>query len=148
MPEAGGIYATDGGCLGRAGPLAGVLLDRDVIDRAPSDGILVAAQNPVGVAIEGTTVRGSGGSGIHLGAGASAVRVEANNVARSLTFDCEDDSSGGGTSATGNIWTRNHGRTSSPVGLCVQRLDRVKGGAQQRDRPGLVQGLVEVPALR
>ena len=32
-------------------------------------------------------------------------------------FDAEDQSAGTGTDGTGNTWTQNHGKTSSPPGL-------------------------------
>jgi len=35
-------------------------------------------------------------------------------------FDCEDDSTGGGTAGTANFWIKDFGQTESPPGICKQ----------------------------
>ena len=62
------------------------------------------------------------GRGIRLAVGSSGVAVTSNAVSGSSDVDCVDESHGNGTAGTADIWTRNAGRTSTPVGLCVPGL--------------------------
>jgi hypothetical protein len=59
------------------------------------------------------------GRGIRLQAGSSGVTVTSNAVVGSSDVDCVDESRGSATAGTADTWTRNAGRTSTPVGLCV-----------------------------
>jgi parallel beta-helix repeat protein len=44
--------------------------------------------------------------------------IDSNHARGNGTFDCDDESHGGGTLGTANFWTKDHGDTSSPPGLC------------------------------
>ena len=41
-----------------------------------------------------------------------------NRSERNAMFDCHDQSTGGGTASTANIWDHDLGDTESPPGLC------------------------------
>jgi Right handed beta helix region len=58
------------------------------------------------------------GLGIRLMSGSAGVAVTGNAVSGSSDVDCVDDSRGTGTAGTADTWTRDAGRTSTPVGLC------------------------------
>ncbi len=62
------------------------------------------------------------GRGIRVAADNKGVIVTSNAVVGSSDVDCVDESSGSGTAGTADTWTRNAGRTSTPVGLCVPGL--------------------------
>jgi parallel beta-helix repeat protein len=42
-----------------------------------------------------------------------------NQASNNGGFDCQDDSHGGGTAGTANLWVRNRGVKSSPPGICM-----------------------------
>jgi hypothetical protein len=63
---------------------------------------------------------GSGGNGIWLQGGSQLV-VTGNTAGGSVSTDCRDETAGGGTAGTANIWTDNTGATSSPPELCMVR---------------------------
>jgi hypothetical protein len=61
----------------------------------------------------------SNGHGLWLQSG-NGVNVANNRASASVQFDCRDDTTGGGTAGTANVWTNDTGTTSSPSGLCTQ----------------------------
>ena len=71
-----------------------------------------------GATISGNTITNSSHVGLWMQAGATGGNVTGNSVAATAGVDCQDDSTGDGTSGTANDWTANTGVTSSPAGLC------------------------------
>ncbi|WP_410808842.1 nitrous oxide reductase family maturation protein NosD [Micromonospora sp. 067-2] len=69
----------------------------------------------------GDTVPGpaAGGNGIWL-QGGSQFTVTGNTALTSVSTDCRDETTGGGTAGTANNWTNNTGVTSFPAGLCTR----------------------------
>lgn len=66
--------------------------------------------------------RGEGaanGFGIRLLGDTDGVVVAKNAVLGSRQLDCSDESTGGGTAGTANMWLLNIGATSDPLGLCL-----------------------------
>jgi hypothetical protein len=59
----------------------------------------------------------AGGNGIWI-QGGSQFTVTGNTTAGSVSTDCRDQTTGGGTAGTANSWTGNTGATSFPTGLC------------------------------
>jgi parallel beta-helix repeat protein len=57
--------------------------------------------------------------GIDVDQGSFDNLISNNEVRGSGQLDCQDASSGSGTSGTSNSWTDNEGSTSSPPGLCA-----------------------------
>ncbi|HEV2951307.1 MAG TPA: hypothetical protein VGZ51_04295 [Actinomycetota bacterium] len=45
-------------------------------------------------------------------------QIRSNTASGNGNLDCEDDSSGSGTSGTANTWTSNNGVTDDPNGIC------------------------------
>ena len=76
---------------------------------------------PTGFTIEGNTLTGNG-DGILIyndGSGYPSGAITGNDVTGSVTDDCVDQTTGGGTLGTDNMWTANTGANSSPAGLCT-----------------------------
>jgi hypothetical protein len=59
----------------------------------------------------------AGGNGIWI-QGGSQFTITGNVAALSVSTDCRDETTGGGTAGTANGWTGNTGATSFPTGLC------------------------------
>jgi hypothetical protein len=56
--------------------------------------------------------------GLEVDGTSSGNTFQQNTVQGSQTLDCEDLSTGAGTSGTADTWTSNVGASSSPAGLC------------------------------
>jgi hypothetical protein len=52
--------------------------------------------------------------------GGSGNNIHDNDFRNNATFDCDDETSGGGTAGTANTWTNNLGQTDSPNGICIE----------------------------
>ena len=61
---------------------------------------------------------GNGRYGVHAGAGSTGNTIQNTNATANTTFDCKDETSGTGTSGTGNSWLNDKGNTSSPLFIC------------------------------
>jgi Right handed beta helix region len=58
-------------------------------------------------------------AGLHMADGTEDVTVTGNTALDNETWDCQDESHGGGTAGTNNAWVDNVGVRSSPTGLCA-----------------------------
>jgi nitrous oxidase accessory protein NosD len=64
--------------------------------------------------------RADGGDvGVYNDPSSTGNTYDRNRASNNTVFDCEDDSTGGGTAGTGNTWTHDLGLTSSPAGICT-----------------------------
>lgn len=101
-----------------------VLVEGNLVrDRAT--GIRVAGPHDDTVTIRLNGVFGSNGTaadtgyGIRLQSDTDGVVMAKNAVLGSRVFDCRDESTGGGTAGTANMWLLDIGVSSSPAGLCL-----------------------------
>jgi len=105
-----------------------VYVKNNTISSFPQDGIVAeSATDPTaGTLTEsmifGNTVENNGQDGIYLdGADVNGSNQLFDNTAEGNTrFDCHDDTSGGGTAGTANLWFHNTGILSQPQGLCTR----------------------------
>jgi parallel beta-helix repeat protein len=67
--------------------------------------------------IEKNHVTTSSRDGIHLSGGASGIVVTHNKLKHNARWDAFDDTTGGGTAGTADLWFDNHIGTKSPSGL-------------------------------
>ena len=95
---------------------SGAVVDDNRLTANELDGILLEAAT--GSSISNNRVDDNGHYGIGASAQSSGNTIDADHATGNATFDCFDDSHGAGTSGTANLWTRDHGDTSSPPGLC------------------------------
>ncbi len=82
------------------------------------DGILVFAS---GATFDQNSADNNGRNGIEVGPltpGSVGNKFRHNNMKGNGSFDANDHTAGGGTAGTGNMWTDNNCKTSSPSGLC------------------------------
>jgi hypothetical protein len=104
-------------------PSTNLVIDSNII-RNRTTGISINDDHR-SVTVRNNVVQGSTrsatapGRGIRLQAGSQGVIVANNAVTGSSDVDCVDESHGTGTAGTADTWTRNAGRTSTPVGLCI-----------------------------
>jgi Right handed beta helix region len=71
--------------------------------------------------VRNNVVKGSGQQGLHVSGTINLGAQFLNNDFRFNTgFDCDDDTLGGGTAGTANIWTNNLGLDDDPDGICIQ----------------------------
>jgi Right handed beta helix region len=63
-------------------------------------------------------------------------RFEDNRAFGNEEFDCLDDSTGGGTRGTANLWKNNEGVTSSPEGICKKGKRRHDDDDDDHDHHG------------
>ncbi|WP_345637848.1 hypothetical protein [Rugosimonospora acidiphila] len=116
-----------------ANPSSGVRIADNTITRR-LNGVRVAASSTAGPVATGVTISGNqvrdagvgdpvsgpaaGGNGIWLQGGAQ-FSVTGNVARGSVSTDCRDETTGGGTAGTANTWTGDIGVTSFPAGLCA-----------------------------
>jgi hypothetical protein len=114
-------------------PFSGVAVrDAEFVSQAPDNidinfnHILSPAGNGVditdsvaaAVSVFQNTIRHAGLDGIFLGSATNQNFVNSNSARFSTNFDCEDQSTGTGTSGTANTWTNNVGNSADPPGIC------------------------------
>jgi len=97
-----------------------VVTDNTITDR--SNGIKVNGVGYTDFTVSDNTISGSSNNGIWVAAGDGGT-VSGNTVSGSTINDCEDDTSGSGTSNTDDTWTNDVGVTNSPSGLCLGPVD-------------------------
>lgn len=90
----------------------------NTITGAKGNGVDVTDSEQGAVSVYRNTVRHAVLDGIFFGPASGANLIDSNSSRFSGGFDCEDQSTGTGTSGTNNTWTHNVGDTSSPSGLC------------------------------
>jgi hypothetical protein len=104
-----------------------VAVHRNRVRSASGDGIQVTDAGergtgpapPVNVQVTSNKVDHVKLAGLHMAAKTEDVTVTGNTALDNGGFDCQDDSTGGGTAGTNNAWVDNVGRTDSPDGLCA-----------------------------
>ena len=85
-------------------------------DGSGGDGIALV-DDSTGNDLEQNQSKNNGHDGIFVQAGSTGNTFDQSQLQNNAKFDAEDDTTGGGTDGTGNTWTQNHGKTSSPPGL-------------------------------
>ena len=113
-----GIRLT-GPYFGAVGPnLKMTIADNDV----RNFGYGIRGSNVMSSTFDHNNVRDNSTDGIQLGdttyAPATGNTLTDNHASNDATFDCEDQSHGTGTAGTANNWVDDHGKTSSPSGIC------------------------------
>lgn len=90
----------------------------NTVTGAEGSGIDVTADDFAAVSARNNTLRNNGVDGIYFGPVTNGNQIRSNTASGNVNFDCEDDSSGSGTSGTANTWTNNNGVTDDPNGIC------------------------------
>jgi hypothetical protein len=72
--------------------------------------------------------------GIFMASDTSGMRVHGNIALGNGEHDCHDDSAGGGTAGTANLWTDNTGITQTPAGICFEDDDDYDDDGKDCDR--------------
>ncbi len=90
----------------------------NTVTGAEGSGIDVTADDFAAVSARNNTLRNNGVDGIYFGPVTNGNQIRSNTASGNVNLDCEDDSTGSGTSGTANTWTRNNGVTDDPNGIC------------------------------
>ncbi len=90
----------------------------NTVTGAEGSGIDVTAADFAAVSARNNTLRDNAVDGILFGSLTNGNQIRSNTALGNVNFDCEDDSSGSGTSNTANNWTNNNGGTDDPNGIC------------------------------
>ena len=96
----------------------------NTVTGAEGSGIDVTAADFAAVSARNNTLRNNGvgpdapRDGIFFGSLTNGNQIRSNTASGNGNRDCEDDSSGSGTSGTANTWTNNNGGTDDPNGIC------------------------------
>lgn len=96
----------------------------NTVTGAEGSGIDVTADDFAAVSARNNTLRNNGvgtfapRDGIFFGSLTNGNQIRSNTASGNGNLDCEDDSSGPGTSGTANTWTSNNGVTDDPNGIC------------------------------
>ena len=90
----------------------------NTVTGAEGSGIDVTADDFAAVSARNNTLRNNGIDGIFFGSSTNGNQIRSNTASGNVNFDCEDDSTGSGTSGTANTWTNNNGVTDDPNGIC------------------------------
>jgi parallel beta-helix repeat protein len=106
-----------------ASTFIGILLDTttgarvsdNTTDKAGDAGI--ALLNSTNNTIDHNESANNDGDGIFVDSASTGNVFDRNRLTGNGNFDAEDLSTGSGTAGTGNTWTKNKGKTSSPPGL-------------------------------
>jgi hypothetical protein len=83
------------------------------------DGIFLY-NNVVGTQVTNNSSTQNDFTGITADSTTSSNTISSNKASGNGMFDCEDDSTGGGTAGTANFWIKDFGQTESPSGICKQ----------------------------
>jgi Right handed beta helix region len=83
------------------------------------DGIFLFG-NVVGTQITNNSSTQNEFTGITADSTTSSNTISYNKASGNGMFDCEDDSTGGGTAGTANFWIKDFGQTENPPGICKQ----------------------------
>ena len=97
---------------------ANVSILGNTVTGAEGAGIDVTADDFAAVTARNNTLTNNSGDGILFGAATNGNQIRFNTATGNLPFDCEDQSTGSGTSGTANTWAGNNGNTDSPDGIC------------------------------
>jgi parallel beta-helix repeat protein len=110
-----------------------VFVDPTVLGATVNTGLDISFNVAVGNATHGLNVRpnsltsslishnmfqGNGDKGIWVRTGSGGNTFQNNDARGNTGVDCQDDTTGGGTSATANTWVNNKGNESMPAGIC------------------------------
>jgi nitrous oxidase accessory protein NosD len=90
----------------------------NTVTGAEGSGIDVTADDFAAVSARNNTLRNNGVDGIYFGPVTNGNQIRSNTALGNLNLDCEDDSTGSGTSGTANTWTSNNGASDDPNGIC------------------------------
>jgi hypothetical protein len=82
------------------------------------NGVDITDSVAAAVSVYKNTIRHAGMDGIFLGSATTQNFINSNSALFSTDFDCEDQSTGTGTSGTANTWTNNVGNSADPPGIC------------------------------
>jgi parallel beta-helix repeat protein len=95
---------------------AGNVLRNNEAEENPGQGILLTNgdNNTVG----GNESEDNGVDGISVDSASEGNTIARNEMDANAEFDCRDDSVGGGTAGTANLWINNEGDTENRPGLC------------------------------
>jgi nitrous oxidase accessory protein NosD len=121
-PGFAGIAVRD--TLADTGSTANVNVVGNTVTGAEGSGIDVTAEDFAAVSARNNTLRNNGvgtfapRDGIFFGSLTKGNQIRSNTASGNGNLDCEDDSSGSGTSGTANTWTSNNGVTDDPNGIC------------------------------
>lgn len=121
-PGFAGIAVRD--TLGAVGSAANVVVVGNTVTGAEGSGIDVTAADFAAVSARNNTLRDNGvgldapRDGIYFGPATNGNQIRGNTASGNGNLDCEDDSTGAGTSGTANTWVNNDGVTDDPDGIC------------------------------
>jgi hypothetical protein len=90
----------------------------NTVTGAEGAGIDVSADDFAAVTARNNMLTNNGGDGILFGPVTNGNQIRFNTGTGNTPFDCEDQSSGSGTSGTANTWVGNNGDTDQPDGIC------------------------------
>jgi nitrous oxidase accessory protein NosD len=100
-------------------PATGVTVARNKIEDMVEDGIVANPTSLTSSVIEDNDAKKNGRDGIRIERPGNANNlIKDNEPEHNTDYDCHDDTTGGGTAGTANIWKKNEGKTSTPPGLC------------------------------
>lgn len=101
-----------------AAAVSSAFVQGNVTTGSGDQGISVSSEVPGAVTVQGNVANANNGDGILFSADTAGNVIRNNRALNNGNFDCQDLSSGSGTSGTANTWQNNVGRKSSPAGLC------------------------------
>jgi hypothetical protein len=90
----------------------------NTVTGAEGSGIDVTAADFAAVSARNNTLRDNVVDGILFGSLTNGNQIRSNTALGNVNLDCEDDSTGSGTSGTANTWTSNNGASDDPNGIC------------------------------
>jgi hypothetical protein len=90
----------------------------NTVTGAEGAGIDVSADDFAAVTARNNMLTNNGGDGILFGSLTNGNQIRFNTATGNIPLDCEDQSSGSGTSGTANTWVANNGDTDQPDGIC------------------------------
>ena len=90
----------------------------NTVTGAEGSGIDVTADDFAAVSARNNTLRDNGVDGIYFGPVTNGNQIRSNTALGNANLDCEDESTGSGTSGTANTWVNNNGVTDNPNGIC------------------------------
>lgn len=95
-----------------------IAINSNTILYPAGNGIDVTDSVAGAVSVYKATVRHAGLDGISFGSTTSEDLINSSSALYSVNFDCEDPSTGTGTSGTANTWTNDVGPVADPPGIC------------------------------
>src|SRR5205085_8789050 len=106
------------------GPNSALEISNNTITNGNDEGIEIDVDALTNSTIKGNTVTKNRTSGIHFEP--SALYNNNNSITsndfrgnfNTSGYDCWDETSGAGTAGTANTWSKDKGKTASPLGIC------------------------------